>query len=262
MLKKQLSKKEKRKISLLFHSKHYVFGNIQEIATTLNLPLDLVGKHVKSKQNKIPKKIIKRKNVIKLSAEDEANLTELYNSTSSTSSSVRKFAITAKLPEVLVREWLHKQRIYTLFKPKKLKFPRQKIIVYGVDATHQYDLLDVSRWSEHNNNTKFLCNVIDVFSKFASCEPITSKSGLAVKNALIKIYKSRPFPKKVHSDRGTEYYNTHIKAYFKNNNIEHYSTRSEIKASNIEIFNKTIQSMIYKQIYKSNVHELFQFYQN
>ena len=232
----------------------YHFGNIQQISLRLNLPLDLVGKYVISKQNKLPpKKVIKRQNVSKLSTDDQAVLTKLYNSISF--SSVRKFAITAKLPEVLVKQWLHKQRNYTLFKPKRVRFPRQKIIVYGVDATHQYDLLDVSRWSEYNKGTTFLCNVIDVFSKFASCEPIKSKSGLAVKNALIKIYKTRPFPKKVHSDQGKEYYNTHIKAYFKQNNIEHYSTRSEIKGSNVERFNKTIQGMIYKQIYKSNVHE-------
>ena len=42
----------------------------------------------------------------------------------------------------------------------------------------------MSKLSKHNDEFKFIIVVIDIFSKYAWLEPLKSKHGIAIKNAL------------------------------------------------------------------------------
>ena len=54
-------------------------------------------------------------------------------------------------------------------------------------------------------------------------------------------------PKKLWVDKGTEYYNTHVKNLMKSKNVEMYSTENEEKSSVCERWNRTIKTMMWKQ---------------
>lgn len=49
-----------------------------------------------------------------------------------------------------LKEWMIDQEPYTLHKPKRKKFKRQKVISNGIDDLWQADLVDVSKISKDN----------------------------------------------------------------------------------------------------------------
>ena len=71
-------------------------------------------------------------------------------------SSVNKLYKSAKsiFPNVrieYIKDWLYAQDVYTLHKPIKKNFKRNRIVVQGIDHQWQVDLADVTTLSESNN---------------------------------------------------------------------------------------------------------------
>ena len=67
-----------------------------------------------------------------------------------------------------VKTWLLSKDTYTytLHKPVRYNFPRNRVIVTETDDHWQADLLDISSLARFNKGYKFLLTCIDVFSKF------------------------------------------------------------------------------------------------
>ena len=53
-------------------------------------------------------------------------------------------------------------------------------------------------------------------------------------------------PKNLQTDKGKEFYNTHVQAILKKRDINHYSTYSVMKASVVERFNRTLKNDMWK----------------
>ena len=83
-----------------------------------------------------------------------------------------------------VRDWLSKQRAYTLHREIKVHFPRRKVIVSGKGIQYQADLLDITNVKRFNDGNTFLLTVIYCFSRFATAVPLKSKSGIVVLKGL------------------------------------------------------------------------------
>ena len=66
-----------------------------------------------------------------------------------------------------VKTWLQSKDTYTLHKPVRYNFPRNRVIVTRIDYQWQADLVDISSLARFNEGYKFLLTCIDVFSKFA-----------------------------------------------------------------------------------------------
>lgn len=97
------------------------------------------------------------------------------------------------------------------------------------------DLVDLQKLAKFNDGYKYLLVTIDTFSKKAIVLPLKSKHGPNVARAMDKVIKKCPkIPKNVMTDKGTEFYNKHVKAVFDKYNINHYSTYTEIKCSIVE----------------------------
>ncbi|RWS20542.1 hypothetical protein B4U80_06503, partial [Leptotrombidium deliense] len=91
------------------------------------------------------------------------------------------YSPTIKLKEV--KEWLSGELTYTLHKPIRKNFKRNKIVARGVDDQWQADLVDVGKFDTQNDGNKFILTAIDVFSKFAFAEPIKNKNAVNVAKA-------------------------------------------------------------------------------
>lgn len=149
-----------------------------------------------------------------------------------------------------VREWLMKQDAYRLHKPTLENFARRKILVPRSGHQYQADLMDVRgldrRLSEHNDNIRYLQIVIDCFSRFATAVPMKFKTGQRSRNALRKAFKNMgKEPKKIQTDRGTEYYNVKVARFLREKQIVHFSTfQHDIKASMAERFIRTLRGLL------------------
>ena len=64
-----------------------------------------------------------------------------------------------------LKKWLMKQDTYTLHKPARRHYKRNRVIVGGMDELWQMDLADMQTMAAENDGYRYLLVCIDVFSK-------------------------------------------------------------------------------------------------
>ena len=137
-----------------------------------------------------------------------------------------------------------------IFSPVIKKFQRIQIQTHYKDECWSIDLIDRSNLSKYNKNYKFIFTIIDNHTKYAWAIPLKDKSGKSTTTALKSlIEKEKRKPHKIWSDRGKEFYNTTFLHYLKEQNIQIYSTNSDLKAVFVERFNRTLLDLIKEPMY-------------
>ena len=160
-----------------------------------------------------------------------------------------------KISRKEVAKWLETQEAYTLHKRLLKKFPRNKVITQGIDDLWQIDLADMQNIAKFNKNYRYLVTCIDVFSKFSWVEPIKNKQADTFLEAFKKIINSgNRKPNRLQSDQGTEFINEKFKKYLNDIDVQHYFVNSELKASVVERFNRTIKEKIYRYFTLKNTY--------
>lgn len=158
-----------------------------------------------------------------------------------------------------VKNWLKGQDVYTQHKPTRKKYRRRITVVRGIDDTWQLDLVVLTNIARYNSNFGYLLTAIDVFSRFAFAEPIKRKSGAEVTRALETIIaKSNRLPRMIFVDKGSEFYNSNFTSLLSKKGIGIYSINSEMKASVIERFNRTLLSKLFKYFTKTNTRRFIE----
>jgi hypothetical protein len=144
-----------------------------------------------------------------------------------------------------IRLWLQKQDTYSLHKPVRYRFKRNRVIVGAIDEQLEADLVIMDSLSKYNNGFKYILTVIDVLSKYAWAEPIKTETGENLVKAFEKILKKGRKPETFHTDKGTEFMNRKFQAFLKKHNIRVFTTQNETKASIVERFNRTLKTKMW-----------------
>ena len=145
-----------------------------------------------------------------------------------------------------VKDFLSGQNTYTLHKPLRKKFPRNKVVVQDVDKQWMADLADMTTHQKANDGFKYILTIIDVFSKYAWAYPLKTKTPRAVKEVFEKIFQERK-PDAVQTDQGTEFNNKTFKKFLTDNNVSYFtSTNPTYKCSIVERFNRTLKTKMFK----------------
>ena len=111
------------------------------------------------------------------------------------------------------------------------------------------DLADMQLISKYNKEIRYLSCAIDLFSKYTFVVPLKDKKGIIIANAFQSILdNSKRKPNKIWIDQSSELYNTHLKNWLKDNNIEMYSIHYEGKSVVAERFIRTLKNKIYKHM--------------
>ena len=143
-----------------------------------------------------------------------------------------------------------KEIVKEIFSPVIKKFDRIKIIPHYKDECWSIDLIDRASLSKYNKNYKFIFTIIDNHTKYAWAIALKDKSGKSTTAAFKKLIEtSKRKPHKIWSDRGKEFYNKTFLHYLKEQNIQIYSTNSDLKAVFVERFNRTLLDLIKEPIY-------------
>ena len=137
-----------------------------------------------------------------------------------------------------------------IFSPVVKKFDRNQIQTHYKDECWSIDLIDRSSLAKYNKNYKFIFTKIDNHTKFAWAIPLKDKSGKSTTTAFKKLIEtSKRKHEKVWSDRGKEFYNKTFLDFLKQNEIQIYSTHSDLKAVFVERFNRTLLDLIKEPMY-------------
>ena len=158
----------------------------------------------------------------------------------------------SKISRKQVQYWLSQQDVYTLHKPARRHYKRSRVIVPGIDAQFQADLVDVQNLSRYNKGYKYLLTCIDIFSKYAWVVPLKTKQGQELVKAFQTILASRLKPSKLQTDQGTEFLNRVFQKFLRENNIDFFTVNSGLKASVVERFNRTFKNKMYKYFTAKN----------
>jgi len=152
-----------------------------------------------------------------------------------------------------VKDFLKQQDPYTIHRDITRKFTRQPVIVSGIDAQWQADLVIMPEMAQYNDNYPNILTVIDVFSKFAWAIPLKTKFGIDVINAFEQIFRiSGRKPEKLQTDKGTEFKNKEFQTFLKQQNVIFFTTESELKASICERFNRTLKTRMWRYLTHNN----------
>ena len=152
-------------------------------------------------------------------------------------------------------KWLDGEDTYTLFKPARKHFTRNRVIVYKSGEQAQTDLVDMQDKSEHNDGHRYLLTCIDIFSKYAWITPLKDKRAQTVADAFEGIIKNSKYGfQNLQSDLGTEFHNKIFSRLMKKYDINHFSCFSEMKAQIVERFHRTMRIRMERYLYNHNTH--------
>ena len=150
-----------------------------------------------------------------------------------------------KIPKETIKNWLISQKVYTRHFPLIKKFKRNVNIYPGINDTWQIDLCDMRAFNTENQGYNYILTVIDGFSKFGWAFKLKKRTALEVLNTIRNLVEKYT-PKKIHSDEGNEFFNNNFKTFLKSRGIKLYLTNSELKATIVERFNRTIKEKMWR----------------
>lgn len=136
------------------------------------------------------------------------------------------------------------------------KFPRRKVVSAYAGQIFSADLVDMQAEAEHNDDYKYILNVIDLYSRYVWARALKNKTAKSVLDAFKSIVANAgKAPQHLWVDKGSEFYNKDFKAYAKKNGFNLYSTYGESKAVVIERFNRTLKEAMFKHFDSTNTRE-------
>ena len=145
-----------------------------------------------------------------------------------------------------VKDWLQKQRVYTLHRPARRRWTRNRIYVSYIDEQWEIDLIELRVFSAQNDGYNYILMIIDVFSKQLFAFPTKTKTALEILNIFKVLFQYRK-PSKIRSDRGGEFDNILFREFCKNNNVIYFTTENkDIKCAVVERVNRTIKEKMFR----------------
>ena len=148
-----------------------------------------------------------------------------------------------------VKEWLEHQDVASVYRLRRINFPRERIISPKIDFHWQCDTAVLPSLKKYNSGIANLLFCIDIFSRFLQVKGLKDKKGKTVASAFEEIFSLGRIPERIQVDKGSEFYNKEVAKLFKHHGIYMYSTHSIKKSNYCERAIRTIKSHIFKLMY-------------
>lgn len=156
-----------------------------------------------------------------------------------------------KIGRVRIRQFLNNEDPYSLMKPIRRTFPRSRVVVDTIDSMWDGDLADVSNISSHNDGYKFLLVLIDIFSRFLFLIPLKNKQHQSIPDGFKLVFQGGRKPNTIRTDKGSEFKNRWVKAFFKKEGIHTIYTQNETYAERVI---RTMKNLMYRYFLKNRTY--------
>ncbi|MCG8078618.1 MAG: DDE-type integrase/transposase/recombinase [Candidatus Thiodiazotropha taylori] len=121
----------------------------------------------------------------------------------------------------------------------------------GIDSQWDMDLMDMVDLAKQNDGYQYVLVAIDIFSRYAHAQPVKSRKGKDVVDALKRLLGGDRKPNMVRSDLGIEFRSVETNNYFKEQGIHHfYALNTETKANYSERLIKTLKHKLFRYMMK------------
>ena len=152
-----------------------------------------------------------------------------------------------------LQEYLRGQDAYTLHKAVRKPSKYRKTVTFAPRDLWQMDLLDFQKYSAENDGYKYLCTIIDTFTREVWAKPLKNKGGKTIVKALALLIMTER-PKLIQSDQGTEFLNKDVRKMLEAFGPKLYHSYSEHKASMVERVQRTLRARIGRLFTKQQNH--------
>jgi len=103
----------------------------------------------------------------------------------------------SKIQKSDILDWISRQSTYSVHKPARRSYKRNKVIVSSIDEQWQADLVDLQSLEKYNDGYRYILTSIDLFSKFSWAILLKSKTSENIKNAFSHIFRTNRKPYKL-----------------------------------------------------------------
>lgn len=132
----------------------------------------------------------------------------------------------------------------------------------------QADLVDYSKFADHNRGYKYMLMIMDLFTRQAWAFPLKTKTGQEVASIFRPFFQAHR-TERLQVDEGKEFYNQNVKRVLQDYGIELFSIYSPTKAAHVERLNRTIKGILEKIFTATNsktwidvIDDVMQLYNN
>ena len=151
-----------------------------------------------------------------------------------------------------VKKYLQKEDVYTLNRAVKTKFPRNRVVVAGIDSQIDMDLADLQLLSKDNDGYKYFLLAIDIFSRYVWVRSLKTKMSKEIVKALQSILAEGRKPRSIRTDGGKEFQNGTVKSFLAKQGIRIFQTYNSTQANYAERAIKTIKGKLYRYMIENN----------
>ena len=161
----------------------------------------------------------------------------------------RKLNPAVRLRDVV--DFLTTQEHYTLHKPIRHKYARNRVVAAGIDSDWQLDLIDLRNLPHANRKHKFILACIDVFSKYGWAIPMATKQPAETLKAFRVILRDKRKPWRICHDRGTEFAGVFKQFLAEQSIVQFFATSPDVKASVVERYIRTLKTRLWRHFSKN-----------
>ena len=144
-----------------------------------------------------------------------------------------------------IKRWLNNQDSYSIQRQVRHRFKTANVRVTYIGEQFDVDLMSIRNLAKENDGIHYLLFAIDIFSRKLWVKPLKNKTAKTVLSAMREIL-SEEKPKKIRSDKGSEFNNQWFKKYMKDNNIYFFVTQNPAKANFVERSQRTIRTALFR----------------
>ena len=136
-----------------------------------------------------------------------------------------------------LKQYLSKKDTYTLHRPARHRFPRNRVIVGELFQMFEADLLFMTRYVDENEGFSYILTVVGVLSHYAYCEKLKSKSTREVTTSFRKILEKATsegrLMQQLRTDAGGEFSSKLFTNLLREYHVSHIIARNEETKSNL-----------------------------
>ena len=154
-----------------------------------------------------------------------------------------------------IKQFLSNQDAYSLQKRVQRKFKRRSVVVSGIDAQWDADLMSVQNISKYNDGIQYILVLQDVFSRFIFTYPLKQKTGLQVVSGLKTVFATGRRPQVLRTDKGSEFSNRWVDAFLKKENVHLILTQNETKSNFAENSIAKMKNRMYRMFTQNNSYK-------
>jgi transposase InsO family protein len=151
-----------------------------------------------------------------------------------------------KIERKEIQKWLSQQDTHTLHRPVIRKYVHNRVLAPSIDYQHDADTAHMTKYAQFNDNYKYFALFIDIMSRYVWTRPLKNATSQEIVKASGSVFKEGRKPNKLRTDRGREWIAKNSEDFFKENNVHHFTTHNDNKASYAERAIKTIKKSLEK----------------